>query len=320
MRLADGEDPWTEGLPQVVVLMATFNGRRWIAEQTDSILDQDGVDVTLVVSDDGSDDGTREYLRRRAESDPRIRLLPRRSGAPGVAANFFHLFTHADVRDAQLVALSDQDDVWHRDKLRSQVALIARTGADAVSSNVTSFDGRGGRRLVVKSLPQRRWDHIFEAAGPGSTYLFTPDIHRRLVDVLRGLDLGTFGVHDWLLYALVRALGGRWVIDPAPTLDYRQHGDNVQGEHSGAGAFLSRFTKLRSGFYRDQFLRVATAVRQVGATIQGPVWTADLDRLIIQLRDTGFSGRVAIWRRRGEIRRNPREGTELALARILGIW
>ncbi|WP_312347648.1 glycosyltransferase [Actinomyces sp.] len=319
MRLAAGSAPRTEP-PQVTVLMATFNGRRWMDEQIDSILDQEDVRVTLVVSDDGSDDGTLQHLTERAGTDPRIRVLARREGPAGVAANFLHLFMGAAVPGQQFVALSDQDDVWHSDKLKRQIALLSGTGADAVSSNVTSFDGRGRRRLVVKSLPQRRWDYIFEAAGPGSTYVFTGDMHERLVRVLAGLDTSVFGVHDWLLYALVRAVGGTWVIDDRPTVDYRQHGDNVQGEHAGFEAFRSRLSKLRSGFYRKQFLLIASAVRQVGAPVNGEGWTRDLDGLIGQLEDTGLRGRLSFWRRRGEIRRDRREGFELALAHLLWIW
>lgn len=307
-------------LPQVTVLMATFNGRRWIDEQIDSILDQEDVRVNLVVSDDGSDDGTLQRLKERAGVEPRIRVLARRDGPAGVAANFLHLFTGVAVPGQQFIALSDQDDVWHRDKLKSQIALLYSTGADVVSSNVTSFDGRGRMRLVVKSRPQRRWDYIFEAAGPGSTYLFTGDMHERLVRILAGLDTSTFGVHDWLLYALVRAIGGRWVIDARPTVDYRQHGDNIQGEHTGIRAFRSRFANLRSGFYREQFVLTARAVRDAGRPFHDHDWLADLDSMISQLDDRSLRGRLAIWRRRRDIRRDPHEGLELAAACVLGIW
>lgn len=307
-------------LPQVTVLMATFNGRRWIDEQIDSILGQEGVGVTLVVSDDGSEDGTLQYLNERAGMDPRVRVLAPRDGPPGVTANFLYLFMSVAVPSSEFIALSDQDDVWHRDKLKHQIALISGTGADAVSSNVTSFDGRGRRRLVVKNLPQRQWDYLFEAAGPGSTYLFTGAMHERLVRILSQLDTSEFGVHDWLLYALVRAVGGSWVIDGRPTVDYRQHSDNVQGEHAGLSAFKSRFSKLRSGFYRGQFLLIATLVREVGIRTHDRSWLADLDELIAALEVNSTRGRLEIWRQRREIRRDSREGLELALACILGVW
>lgn len=307
-------------LPHVVVLMATYNGMRWLDEQVESILDQQDVQVTLVVSDDGSEDGTIEYLTQRARADPRIRILARRSGPPGVAANFLYLFRASDVPGSAFVALSDQDDVWHRDKLKRQISLLSSAKADAVSSNVTSFDDRGRRRVIVKSLPQRRWDYLFEAAGPGSTYVFTREMHLRLVRALDGLDTSEFGVHDWLLYALARAVGSTWVIDSQSTVDYRQHDDNVLGEHIGVRAARARLSNLRSGFYRRQFLLTAAAVRRVGASEHDGDWLADLDTLISALQNKGLSGRWLIWQRRREIRRDPREATELALACLLGVW
>lgn len=173
---------------------------------------------------------------------------------------------------------------------------------------------------MVKSLPQRRWDYVFEAAGPGSTYLFTGDMHERLVHILAGLDTSGFGVHDWLLYALVRAIGGRWIIDGQSTVDYRQHGDNVQGEHAGFGAFWSRLSKLRSGFYRRQFILTAKTVLRIGAPEHDGQWHRDLNSLISDLEDTGMRGRWGVARRYRHIRRDEREGLELAVSGLVGVW
>lgn len=300
--------------------MATFNGRRWIDEQVDSILDQVGVDVRLVVSDDGSSDGTLEHLLARSSTEPRLKVLPRRAGPPGVTANFLHLFMTVDVASNEYVALSDQDDVWHLDKLDREIKLLLRADADVVSTNVMSFDDKGRRRLIKKSRPQTRWDFVFEAAGPGSTYVFSGEIHARLLTVLREIDLSQVGVHDWFLYALVRAIGGSWLIDVCPTLNYRQHGDNVLGEHSGVAAFRSRLANLRSGFYRRQFLLTARTARTVGGLHHDSAWKRDLDALIADLQDRGVRGRARVARRFREIRRDPREGLELAVACLVGIW
>jgi rhamnosyltransferase len=224
------------------------------------------------------------------------------------------------VTEDRFVAFSDQDDIWHADKLSRQVELIRSQGVDAVSSNVESFDAAGNRHVIVKSHPQRRWDYVFEAAGPGSTYVFTPGMHRQLVGVLAGLDTFEVGVHDWYLYALVRALGGTWVIDPEPLVEYRQHDGNVQGEHRGVSAFAQRLAGLRSGFYRKQFFLTAQSCLTVGADFHDEAWSADLERLIDALVRRDFISRVRIARRFRQIRRNPREGAALAAACVLGVW
>lgn len=307
-------------LPRVDVLMATFNGGPWISQQIDSILAQEDVDVRVVVSDDGSRDGTLEYLERRATEESRLVLLPRRSGLPGVTANFMHLLTSQPTSTDCLVALSDQDDIWFPNKLRSQLELMRSTGADAVSSDVISFDATGRRRLIVKSEPQRQWDYIFEAAGPGSTYVFSPEMHARLLRALASLDLEGVGVHDWFLYALVRAMGGRWTISGEPTVAYRQHGGNVQGEHHGLRAARSRLERLRSGFYRDQFILTARTSLEVGGPNRSPEWRGALTSLIDDLVREDTGARLRIARRHREIRRNRREGLELAWACLLHLW
>lgn len=317
MTSRDGSE---EERPRVVVLMATYNGMPWIDEQVDSLLAQQGVDLLVRVSDDGSGDGTHERLQARADLDTRINVLPRRQGPRGVTANFLHLFTTWAPTTDTFVAFCDQDDVWYPDKLISQIALIRSLEVDAVSSNVMSVDSQGNRRLIVKSQPQVRWDHVFEAAGPGSTYVFTPHMHARLVEQLGRLDTRSIGVHDWFLYALARGIGGRWHIDPRPTLDYRQHGGNVQGEHRGLGAFRSRLEHLRSGFYGEQFLLIADAIRTVGEGHMAPAMLEDLDGLRGIIADRGLRGRAGILGRRGQIRRSRREALELALARVVGFW
>ncbi|WP_285896204.1 glycosyltransferase [Schaalia meyeri] len=312
--------------PRVTVLMATYNGMAeggaWLDEQVDSVLAQTGVEVRLVVSDDASSDGTRSHLEARAAVDPRISVLPQREGKPGVTGNFLHLFT-THVPDGSFVAFTDQDDVWHRDKLSGQLALMRAKGACVVSSNVTAFESLPGgavgeRRLIRKSQPQRAWDFLFEAAGPGSTYLFSPAAHAALVEAVSRLDYSEIGVHDWYLYALARARGLPWVIGEEPTLEYRQHGGNVQGANSGAGARDARMAKLRNGFYRRQFILTARAALAVG-TFE-PRRRRELEAILGELEDQGLAARLRFSMRWPHIRRDRVEGIKLAAARVLGVW
>jgi rhamnosyltransferase len=134
------------------------------------------------------------------------------------------------------------------------------------------------------------------------------------------LDIAGFEVHDWLLYALVRASGGKWFIDGSPLVEYRQHGDNVQGEHHGIGAAWHRFLSLRSGFYREQFLLTAQAAKIVGSDVQDQAWRDDLDDLITDLSSTNFGSRLRIARRHRQMRRSFGDGWALAAACLLGIW
>ena len=306
--------------------MATYNGMAeggaWLDAQVDSVLAQAGVEVRLIVSDDASSDGTRAHLEARAAGDPRITVLPQRDGTPGVTGNFLHLFT-THTPDGSYVAFTDQDDVWHEDKLSSQLSLMQDVGADVVSSNVTSFQslpgGRvGERRLIRKSQPQRTWDFLFEAAGPGSTYVFSPKAHEALARVLRDLDYSHIGVHDWYVYALARAIGLTWAIGEEPTLEYRQHGGNVQGANSGSGARDARMAKLRNGFYRKQFILMSRTAAQVGTFDERRA--RQLKAIVRELEGQGLASRLRFALRWTQIRRDRMEGLKLAAARVLGVW
>ena len=92
----------------ISVVMATRDGQAFLQEQLGSILDQLGPDDELVVSDNGSTDGTFAILSERAEGDGRIRLLSY-TAKQGVVPNFAHGLSQ--VR-GDVVLLSDQDDVW----------------------------------------------------------------------------------------------------------------------------------------------------------------------------------------------------------------
>lgn len=255
--------------PLVAILLATHNGQRWLGKQLDSIALQTGVRMHVIVSDDHSTDGTRAVLARAPESLrlTLLELLPRRLG--NANRNFMRLMCEADVGDADFIALADQDDVWQPDKLLTAVRELSRTGADAYSSNVTAFWADGRETVLVKSKPQRRFDHCFEAPGPGCTFV----IRRTAFESLRhwarsqGSALQEIKVHDWLIYAYGRCHGWTWYIDARSTMRYRQHSENEIGANVGWRAALLRWQQLRSGQFRRDALLVASVVGNDSAVI-----------------------------------------------------
>lgn len=248
--------------PKVAVCIAAFNGVLWLQEQIVSILSQIGVQVTLFASVDLSVDGTEEWFDQISLRHLNIVVLPHGDHFGGAAPNFFRLLADVDFSDFDYVSLADQDDIWLPEKLFRAHQLLSMTGADAYSSNVTAFWPDGRKLLIEKSQPQVQWDFLFEAAGPGCTYVVRKDlacviqslIRRRWSEVLQ------VGLHDWFIYAYARANGYRWVIDHHAGLLYRQHDKNLVGVNIGWRAFLQRSRKILGGWGLSQSALIAELV------------------------------------------------------------
>ena len=247
---------------KVAVLMASYNGITWLPDQIKSILSQLNVDISLFISDDFSQDGSYGYLQQSALSDSRIQLMPQTEKFGTAGNNFYRLIQDVNITNYDYVAFADQDDIWHQDKLIRHIELIQKHGADGVSSNVIAFWTDGDKKLISKSNPQKKWDFLFESAGPGCTFLLTPWLVNKVRDQLispKSLAKKVV-LHDWLTYAICRAHGHKWVIDATPSMLYRQHCNNVLGANIGLKAKLARLKKLKQGWYRTEVIKIAEVV------------------------------------------------------------
>jgi len=126
----------TSGPPRVSVIMAAYNGERYIAESLRSALGQTYPHLEVVVVDDGSADRTREIVADVRATDGRVVYVYQPNGKQGKARN-------TGIRRArgELIAFLDQDDLWEAEKLELQLRAIAASGADVVFSDGYLFEG-----------------------------------------------------------------------------------------------------------------------------------------------------------------------------------
>jgi rhamnosyltransferase len=223
---------------------------------------QDGVEVKLYVSVDASADGTLAWVQDLCSRNPAISLLPYGERYGKAASNFFRLLRSVDFTDSEFVALADQDDIWVRGRLLRAISELERCQADAYASNVTAFWDSGRESYIEKSQPQRTWDFLFEAGGPGCTYVMRSQVACRLQECLRSnaSAVDRIEVHDWLIYAFARANGFAWIIDGFPGVRYRQHASNALGVNLGLRAFVRRASRLLDGWGFAQAQLIAQTV------------------------------------------------------------
>lgn len=279
------DDLTITSLPSIAVCLAAFNGIGWLSEQLDSILIQTGVTVTVFISVDRSSDGTEEWIDQVTKSNSNIVVLPHGEQFGGAARNFFRLMCSVDLSLFDYVSFADQDDIWLPDKLLRAHEMLSSTEADAYSSNVTAFWPDRRQVLIEKSQPQQRWDFLFEAAGPGCTYVMRKELALAFQALLktRWSESQQVGLHDWFVYAFARAHGYRWVIDDFAGMLYRQHENNQVGVNKGWRALRHRADKVLGGWGLAQSALIAELVglgndpfvtRWTGGGRAGLLWLA----------------------------------------------
>ena len=117
-------------LPQVCVLMSTYNGENYIVEQINSILKQINVTVELIIRDDGSSDNTSSIIRKFENDYSNILFIQGEN--VGVGRSFMELLKYAPESD--YYSFADQDDVWLEDKLCRAVNMIKELENEGVDN------------------------------------------------------------------------------------------------------------------------------------------------------------------------------------------
>ncbi|MCI5197044.1 MAG: glycosyltransferase [Candidatus Electrothrix sp. AW5] len=233
----------------ISVLLAAYNGRTWLQEQIDSIFNQQNVNIKLFISVDTSSDGAESWVDQLVERESRVQALPHGQHFGNAASNFFRILRDVDFLDFDYIALADQDDIWHSDKLSRAIDMLKKTNSDGYSGNVNAFWPDGRQKLIDKAQPQAEWDYLFESAGPGCTFVMTQKLAMEVQNFIRTNQerMNSVWIHDWFIYAFARSHGYNWYIDKYPSMLYRQHENNQIGTNTGYKAFQHRMQFVLSG-------------------------------------------------------------------------
>lgn len=218
----------------VLVLMSTYNGEKYITQQLKSILNQLPYQGRIIIRDDGSKDNTKNKIR--AIKDSRIELIE--GNNIGFALSFLKLLALTP-SNYDVYMLSDQDDIWLPNKIQRAVSALSPyleipalycTRMELVDEDLNYL----GLSPLWPNQPSFS-NALTENIVTGCTAAFTRPL-RNFAIIPDGEDKIFF--HDWWLY-LVGSAFGQVIYDPIPTIQYRQHQNNVIGMKYGINRYLA---------------------------------------------------------------------------------
>ena len=219
---------------QVAILLATYNGERYLREQLQSLCEQSFRDFRCYVHDDGSKDATMEIVREFCEKDPLRFAVMEGPPCGGAKENFLYMLRNAP--DTPYTMFCDQDDVWRADKI--EVSMNAMREAEkstplvCVYSDAEVVDGKLDTICPSFMLFNRLEpvpENLLAAICRNSVIGCTIMINRGLREQCCRLeDDSLVYMHDWWIAMLAQARGALCYIDE-PLLRYRLHENNTLG-------------------------------------------------------------------------------------------
>jgi glycosyltransferase involved in cell wall biosynthesis len=232
---------------RLAVLLATFEGARFLDAQLRSVESQTWPAIDVFASDDSSTDDTPQQLvdwqSRWRKGVFVVSSAPRR----GFAGNFRWLLINSEV-DAAYVAFCDQDDIWLPQKTSVAAAALApfadRPALYCARTLITDADDHP---LAISPRFRRTPEFanaLVQSIGGGNTMVMNRAAHALVREAARRTD---FVSHDWFSYMLVSGAGGSVIFSDTPHVRYRQHGNNLVGANRGLGAKLKRLQLALGG-------------------------------------------------------------------------
>lgn len=240
-------------MEQIDILMATYNGEKYLREQIESILNQTYKNIRLIISDDCSKDSTREILEEYERKDERVKVYFQEKNL-GYVKNFEFLLTKVE---NEIYALSDQDDVWLPNKIENTYNKLKDTNSDLVFTDLevvdeslqTMFpsfnDFMKLSRKIKKYKSDYRMQYLYNCVT-GCTLMSKKKFIEKIIPIPKNYK---YVIHDtWI--GLNVALSGKIEYLDEKTIKYRQHGSN----QVGTDKISHKFKKLED--VRNLFIEV----------------------------------------------------------------
>lgn len=217
-------------MEKIDILLATYNGEKYLKEQLDSILNQTYSNFRLIISDDCSNDNTKQILEEYKQKDDRIEVYYQNENL-GYIKNFEFLLGKVENK---FYALSDQDDIWLSEKLEKYIENMKNNNSDLVFGDLIVVDENG--QEINKSFwklkgfsKKIKKDKNYKGLQlnnyiTGCTILSKKEFLKYILP----LPEAKYIIHDYWIAIVVSAKGKISHIDK-PYIKYRQHSNNQVG-------------------------------------------------------------------------------------------
>ena len=222
-------------MPKVCIVLATYNGEKYLPQMLDSLIAQTRAPDEIIVVDDGSSDSTPGILRDYEKKLPlQITALPQNTGHRKAFAKCLEIASQS-LQGEDLIALADQDDIWLPRKIEILENVLA--GSDGVKAPDMAYgdaqiiDGNGN----VTAQSWRKAEHLLPTLGiktqltgftnvTGCLTMFKASLLKDILPIPSGVP-----VHDQWITLCASLRNGYRAIDEA-VIQYRIHGDNAIGQ------------------------------------------------------------------------------------------
>ena len=242
---------------KIDILLATYNGEKYLKEQLDSILNQTYKNIRIIISDDCSKDTTPEILKEYQKKDDRIELHIQKNNL-GVVKNIEFLLKEVK---SPYYMLADQDDYWLPEKAEKSLEKLKEEKADLVFGDLEVVDKNLNTmyrsfndymlltRKINKYINSYKVNYLYNCIT-GCTVLAKKETIEKIIPLPTNSKRV---LHDhWI--GLMVALNGKLAYVPEKYIRYRQHGNNEVGTEK----ISHGFKKLKQ--VRDWFIDVKLGI------------------------------------------------------------
>lgn len=236
---------------KVAVLMAAYNGERYIDKQIKSILNQSYKNFKLIVRDDGSTDNTFGILKKYESINSNVLVFKNTTKLHGQLSNFAWLFNYAKNKNYQYIMFSDQDDIWYKNKIKlsyERITSLENKGPNLLYTNYDIYNSSSQKR---KKAYDHELNYSFEQLFVQNWLMgCTMMLDRKMIELVNNIPNNVENHDYWI--SVVASIKKNISYLEKPTMLHRLHTNNVTAR-TNSDSIVNRTRKIFNIFFNSNY-------------------------------------------------------------------